>query len=99
MYTVKWRKTTGVQTACSTADRKDQRTQCGSNKGSYLRNKKKDNLSAYEDMLQNYLWDKDFTLSSVKDEGLIALSRICSICESEMKLVESEDRSDGYVWE
>ena len=50
-------------------------------------------------LLQNYLWDKDFTLSWVKDEGLITLSRICSICGSEMKLVESGDKSDGYVWE
>ena len=93
MYTVKRRKTTGVQTGCSTADLKDQ---SGSTKGSYLRNEKKENFTNYENLLQNYLWDKDFTLSWLKDEGLIAPSRVCTICGSEMKLVESGDRSDGY---
>ena len=96
MYTVKHRKTTGVQTECSTADLKDQSTQCGSTKASYLRNEKKENFTNYENLLQNYLWDKDFTLSWLKDEGLIAPSRICTICGLEMKL--SGDRSDGYVW-
>ena len=99
MYTVKCRKTTEVQTGCSTADLKDQSTQCGSTKGSYLRNEKKENFTNYENLLQNYVWDKDFTLSWLKDEGLIAPSRICTICGSEMKLVKSGDRSDGYYWE
>jgi len=99
MYTIKQCKTTGVQTGCSAADRKDQSTQCGSTKGSDLTKEKKDNFTTYEDLLQNYLWDKDFTLSWLKDEALIALRRNCTICGSEMKLVESGDRSDGYVWE
>ena len=97
MYTVKRRKTTGVQTGCSAADHKDQSTQCGSTKGSYLRNEKKDNFTTYEELLQNYLWDKDFILPWLKDEGLIAPSRNCATCGSEMKMVESGDRSDGYV--
>lgn len=79
MYTVKHRRTTGVQTGCSTVDRKDQRTQCGSTKGSYLRNEKTEKFTTYENLLQNYLWDKDFALSWLKDEGLIASSRICTI--------------------
>ena len=96
MYTVKCRKTTGVQTGCSTADLKDQSTQCDCTEGSYLRNEKKENFTTCENLLQNYLWNKDFTFSCLKD---ITLSRICTICGSEMKLVESGNRSDGYVWE
>ena len=99
MYTIKRHKTTGVQTGCSTADLKDQSTQCGSTKVSYLRNEKKENFTTYKNLLQNYLWDKDFTLSWLKDQELIVSSRICTICGSKMKLVEHGDRSDGYVWE
>ena len=99
MYTVKHRKTTGVQTGCSTTDLEDQSTQCDSTKGSYLRNEKNENLNTYENLHQNYLWDKDFTLSLLKDKGLIAPSQICTICGSEMKLVVIGDRPDGYAWE
>ena len=99
MYTVKRRKTTVVQSGCSTADLKDQSTQCGDTKGSYGRDEKKDNFTSYESLLRNYLWDRDFTLSWLKDEGLIASSRICPTCGSEMTWVERGDRSDGYVWE
>ena len=45
MYTVKGRKTTGVQSGCSTADLKDHSTQCGDTKGSYGRDGKKDNFT------------------------------------------------------
>ena len=83
MYTVKRRKTTGVQSGCSTAVLKYQSTQCGDTNGSYGRGEKKDN----------------FTLSWLKDEGLIASSGICPTCGSEMNWLERGDRSDGYVWE
>ena len=63
VYRYKRRKTSGVQTGCSTADLKDQNTQCGSTKGSYLRNEKKENFANYQNLLQNYLWDKNFILS------------------------------------
>ena len=47
MYTVKRRKTTGVQSGCSTADLKDQSTQCGDTNRSYERGGKKDNFTTY----------------------------------------------------
>ena len=99
MYTVKRRKTTGVQSGCSTADLKDQSTQCGDTNESYGRGEKKDNFSSYENLLRNYLWDRDFILPWLKDERLIASSGICPTCGSEMNWVERGDRSDGYVWE
>lgn len=59
-----------MQSGCPTADLKDQSTQCGSTKGSYQRNEKKDNFSGYENLLKNYLWDRDFMLSWLRDEGV-----------------------------
>ena len=99
MYTVKRRKITEAQTGCSTANLKDQSTQCGSTKGSYATNVKNGNFISFENLLKSYLWCRDFTLSWLKAEGLIARSRICTNCGSEMKRFEHGDRSDGYVWE
>ena len=99
MYTIKRRRVAEVQVGCSYADHKEQGTQCHHFKGSYHRVDKEENITSYDDLLRNYLWDKDFTLSWLKQEGLIASSRICSICGTEMKWVECDDRSDGYVWE
>ena len=70
MYTVKRRKITGAQTGCLTANLKDQSTQCGSTKGSYERNEKNGNFISYENLLKNYLWCRDFTLSWLKTKGL-----------------------------
>ena len=42
---------------------------------------------------------KGVTLSWLKDKGPLAPSRIRTICGSAMKLFESGDKSDGYVWE
>ena len=43
--------------------------------------------------------DIEFTLSWLKEEGLITSSRICTMCGSEMNWVQRGDRSDGYIWE
>jgi len=78
MYTVKRRKTTGVQSGCSTADLKDRSTQCGDTKGSYGRDEKKENFTSYESLLRNYLWDRDFTLSWIKERGIFMCSALSS---------------------
>ena len=98
MYSVKRRRTTGVQVGCSSADRKEQGTQCRESEASYKRSDKEGNFTSYDDLLKNYLWDKDFTLSWLKQDGLLSASRACSICASEMKWAECMDRSDGYLW-
>ena len=101
MYTVVRRKTCGVQTGCSKADLKDQSTQlCGSTQASYQRNyEKQGNVTSYENLLRDYLWDREFTLSWLREEELIASSRNCTMCGSEMNWVRWGDRSDGYIWE
>ena len=99
MYTVKRKRVNGVQVGWPTADLKEQGIQCSYAKGSYKRNEKEKNFTAYDDLLLNYLWEKDYTLSWLKEEGLIASSRICGICGSDMKWVARDDRSNGYVWE
>ena len=48
------------------------------------RNEKNGNFTSYKKLLKNYLWDRDFTLSWLKDEGLIPRSRIYTVCGSEM---------------
>ena len=98
MYSVKRRRTTGVQVGCSSADRKEQGTQCREFEASYKRSDKEGNFTSYDDLMKNFLWDKDFTLLWLKQDGLLAASRACSICASEMKWAECMDRSDGYLW-
>jgi len=66
MYTVKRRKTTGVQTGCSTANLKGQSTQCGSVKGSYERNEKNGNFISYENLLEKLLVGQIFHLVTSK---------------------------------
>jgi len=88
IYTVKHRKTTGVQRGCFTADLKDQGTQCDNTKRSSGKDEKKDNFTSHENLLRNYLWNRDLTLSWLKDKGLIVSSRVCPTCRSEMNWVE-----------
>ena len=97
-YTIKRRAVNGVQVGCSIADLKDQGIQCSYAKGSYKRDDKEKNFTSYDDLLR-YRWDRDYTLSWLKAEGLIAWSRTCGICGSDMKWVGCGDRIDGYVWQ
>ena len=98
MYRVKRRAVSGVQAGCSTADLKDQGIQRSYAKNSYKRDDKEKNFTSYDDLLLRYLWDRDCTLSWLKAEGLIASSRTCGTCGSDMKWEAWGDRSDGYVW-
>lgn len=86
-----------MQTGCSKAVLKDQSTQCGSTQPSYQRNEKQENFTSYENLLRDYLWDRELTLSWLREEGLIVSSRNCR--GSEMNWVRWGDRSDGYIWE
>lgn len=99
MYTVKWQAVSGVQVGCPTAYLKDQESQCSYAKGSYKGDDKGKNFTSYDDLLLRYLWDRDYTLSWLKAEGLIASSRTCGICGSDLKWVACGDCSDGYVWQ
>ena len=98
MYTVSQKRKAAVQVGCSFKDRKDIGIQCSASKGSYGRNIQGKKLT-YDELRDKYLWDKDYTLQWLKDEGLIASSRICDICQCSMRWAKCIDRSDGYVWE
>ena len=79
--------------------RKEVGVQCSRSKGSYGRQKPQDKILTYDDLLQNYLWDKDFIPEWLREEKMIAANRICEICKSGIKCVECNDHGDGYVWE
>ena len=53
----------------------------------------------YDELKEKYLWSKEFTLCWLKDEALIASSRVCDVCQSSTNWVECSDRSDGNVWQ
>ena len=56
-------------------------------------------ILTYDQLTDKYLWEKDFTINWLKEEGLIRASRVCDICRSDMNWVECRDRSGGYIWE
>ena len=57
---------------------------------------KKSERITYDELLNSYLANKDSFLEWLKQENLIASSRICN---GVMKWTETSDRSDGYKWE
>ena len=60
MYSVTHKRKIGIQVGCSAVDRKEVGVQCSRSKGSYGRQKPEKEILTYDDLLQNYLWDKDF---------------------------------------
>lgn len=97
VYTVTHKRKISIQVGCSTVDRKEQGIQCSNSKGSYGRIEKEGRFLTYDNFKDMYLWNKDYTISWLKEEGLIASKCTCDVCQSDMKWVESSDRSDGYV--
>ena len=98
MYTVSRKSKAEVQVGCPFGELRDIGTQCSESKGSYGR---KDDMKilTYDELKDKYLWDKDYTQSWLKEEGLIEANRICDVCCSEINWVECSDRSDGFIWE
>ena len=37
-------------------------------------------VMTYDELKEKYLWSKEFTLCWLKDEALIASSRVCDVC-------------------
>ena len=93
MYSVTHKRKIGIQVGCSVVDRKDVGIQCSRSKGSYGRQKPEEEVLTY-DLLQNYLWNKDFIFEWLKDDKMIAANRICEICKCDMKWVECSDRGE-----
>ena len=88
----------GTQTP-GEAPKKDQVTQCGMAKGSYERDESKpDRKWRYDDLICR-LHDKDRLIQWLMVDGSLGKSRVCSVCGDDMKLVNCDDRSDGFKWE
>ena len=79
--------------------KKDQATQYGMAKCSYARDESKHARKwRYEDLIGRF-HDKDRLINWLMEDGLLVKSLVCSICGDDMKLVNCEDRSDGFIWE
>ena len=98
LYTVSLKRKDEIQVGCPFAKRKDVGIQCSEARGSSGQNKGSKILT-YDQLKENYLWNKDHTLNWLKDKGLIASRRVCDVCQSSMNWVECDDRLDGFVWQ
>ena len=91
-----------IQTDLSLLQLKSIATQCtkGEVKGSYQRREyDKNGHWTYDSLTTKVLSSKECVVSWLMEMKLIANSRLCPQCESTMKLVECNDRSDGCKWE
>ena len=65
-------------------------------KGSYARDESKpDRKWRYDDLIGR-LHDKDRLIQWLMEDGLLGKSRVRSVCGDDMKLVNCDDRSDGF---
>lgn len=75
-------------------------TECGESNGSYQRKKCEGKAQwTYDRLKDEVLVNKGVVISWLMKRNLISSSRLCPYCDSEMRLVECGDRSDGYKWE
>ena len=84
--------------SCPFGERRDFGTQRSGSKGSCGR-KDDSKILTYNKLKDKYLWNREYTLSWLKEEGLIASNRICDVFHSEMNWMKCSDRSDGFIWE
>ena len=89
-----------TQTECSPVQCESVGTQCGAGQGSYQRNpSSKCRHWTYDKLKDTVLGSKSQVISWLMERELIAKSRLCPHCGSEMRLVQCDDRSDGCKWE
>ena len=85
------------QTDLSSFHVKNAKIQCGPSKGTYNRSSKVAQTRwTYDRLKDEVLCNKENIISWCIKEGLIAGERTCGHCNSRMKLVDCNDRSDGY---
>ena len=77
------------------AQKQDKVMQCGMPKGSYARDERKQRKWRYDNLIV-LLNDKDRLIQWLMGEGLLAKSRLCSICGGDMNLVNCDDRFCKY---
>ena len=75
-------------------------TQCGKSNGSYQRKKCEAKAQwTYNRLKDEVLVNRSVAISWLMKRNLISNSQLCPYCDSEMRLVECGDRSDGFKWE
>ena len=79
MYSVSRKRKVEIQVGCPFSKLRDSSTQVSKAKGSYGRNDKKQMLT-YDQLKDQYLWDKHFTMHWLQEKGLIASNRTCDVC-------------------
>lgn len=77
---------------------KDAESQCGGEKSSYGRSEQAGTWT-YDRVEEGILCSKHNCIRWYMDQGLITSERVCGHWDKPMKLVECQDRSDGYKWE
>ena len=88
------------QTQMSAFKRESVATQCGEDNGSYQRKKSKANGPwTYDRLKDDVLVNISRVICWLIERKLICNSRLCLQCDSQMRLVECSDRSDGCKWE
>ena len=76
--------------------------QIGPFDGSYSRRRSfegKPDRITYDVLVSNYMFDRDYFISWLMDFRLIASKQAYNICQFDMILVKTTDRSDGLKWE
>ena len=87
MYKVKEKRKIGIQVGCPSVERVERGIQCSNSKSSYGRKEKEAHHVTFEDLLQNYLWDKEYTIL-VERRGFYCV-------ETTMWIMSVEDELDG----
>ena len=112
MYGAEEKKNVGIQVAARKGKAKEIQTdlsllqcesvatQCGEWIGSYQRKANQGNVYwTYDKLKDGVLTSRNCVISWLMERKLIASNRLCPRCDSVMKLVECDDRSDGCKWE
>jgi transposase-like protein len=103
-YSVKRKRSLGIQAGKGFVELKSVGSQCENSPASYNRAATSTSEStggdlSYDELVQNYLCNPEYTLKWLKDENIISSTRKCSVCDMDMKWTKTHDRSDGYKWE
>jgi predicted RNA-binding Zn-ribbon protein involved in translation (DUF1610 family) len=102
MYQVKIKRHIGVQVA-TTIKTEEKFTQCDvqpcHSESSYHRKRMKtESHLTYDDLIKNYLCDKQVTIEWLKNIGLLAREVLCPVCGKPMEWTSCKDRSDGFKY-
>ena len=103
MYSVVRKRTIAIQVETSekvVVSKKEQGSKCSTHKrGSYNRDSKTEKHLTYDELLNNYLVNKDCLIEWLKEQNLIPSSKTCPNCDGPMTWTKTRDRSDGYKWQ